>query len=157
VGFLANLVALRTRLDSVFTFTNVVDRVWTTVVEGISHQELPFHVASQGAFGSNSPRPDEMVFQMLSEGIVETYRAGSLDFRSLAPGVGGRFDLELALRPSNDALEVILHYAEERLTHAWASDFLSAYISVATAVAGNPDQPLSDLSVAASTRIGTFK
>lgn len=150
VGFLANLVALRTRLESTFRFTDVVDRVWTTVVNGISHQELPFHLASQGAFGSSSPRPDEMVFQMLSEGIDETYKAGSLDFHSLTPDVGGRFDLELALMPVNDGLGIRLHYAKDRLTADWATSFLSTYIAVATAVGDHPNQPLTDLEISSS-------
>lgn len=145
VGFLANLAVLRTRLDSVLTFLDVIERVRITVLDGLSHQALPFHLVSQGAFSSNSPRPDDIVFQMLSEGIDDICRTGQVEFQALVPDVGGRFDLELALMPLGDCLAVKLYYAENRLSSAWARDFLSGFVAVTAAVASNPNEPLTKL------------
>lgn len=145
VGFLANLVVLRTRLDEVVNFDDAIERVWLTVLNGMSHQELPFHLASQGALTSYSLRLDESVFQMLSEEIEETYRAGRVEFRAQVPDVGGRFDLELALMAVGGGLAVKLDYAKERLDATWAEDFLSSFIAVAALVAESPGLPLSEL------------
>lgn len=141
VGFLANLVVLRTQLDNVATFADVILRVRTTVLDGAAHQELPYHLVSQRAFVPVSPRPDEMVFQMLNERIDETYQT-SLEFQGLVPDVGGRFDFEMALMPVHDSVAVKLDYAKERLSSDWARDFLSAYIEVTATVVADSNQPL---------------
>lgn len=142
VGFLTNLLVLRTRLDGARTFTDIVQRVRTTVREGTVYQELPYHLVPRDAPAHSSARLDEAVFQMLAEPIDETLRAGGVEFQAVVPDVAGRFDLELALMASDEGTAAKLFYAEERVCPSWARDFISAYVAAAAAVAAEPYAPL---------------
>ncbi len=168
IGFIANLVILRTRLDDVATFTDVVARVQSTVGGGIAHQAFPYHVAmqrrpvaanqpvgqpvvNQPAAAQRAPgagRLDRVVFQMLGERIDQTWRAGDVSFNWLVPDVGGRFDLELSVMPIDEVLGVKLYYSTEAVDPAWADQFLKAYLAVAAAVAAAPDGALDDVTAA---------
>jgi hypothetical protein len=142
VGFIANLLPLRLEARNVISFSDVIERVRTVVADAIAHQEFPYHLASQGAAASGTVRPDDVVFQMLTQRIDETTRT-SLECQGLVPDVGGRFDLEMALMPLEDSISVKLHYAEQRLSKQWATEFLDGYIELARNLAARSTGPLS--------------
>lgn len=145
VGFLTNLVVLRTQLSDAATFADVIKRARITVLDGMAYQELPYHLVSQRASTSGSLRLDEMVFQMLAERIDEKLRVGTVEFQWIVPDVAGRFDFELALMARNDEIAVKLYYTEDRVCPSWPKDFISAYVTVAAAVAAEPNVPLERL------------
>src|SRR5439155_9635742 len=125
-------------------FVELLERVRMTILEGMSYQELPYHVATSGSFMRNSLRPDENVFQMLTEPLDGSHGKAA-EFRGLAPDVRGRFDLEMALMAAKDHISIKLYYSTDRLRPEWASAFLSAYLSITTRVVSDCARPLSDL------------
>jgi hypothetical protein len=145
VGFIANLVLLRSRLDGSSVFADIVSRVHATVVGGIAHQEFPIHTAPPRVSVHGSARLDRVVFQMLGERIDQAHEAGDVRFRWLVPDLGGRFDFELAVMPlENEGLGVKLDYLADAIGGAWADKFLRAYVGVAAAVARN--EPLEEIT-----------
>jgi Condensation domain len=142
VGFLANMLVLRIRCDGMETFDDLIRRVRSTVREAMIYQDLPYHLVSTGARSLDSPRLDEIVFQMLAEPIDVVVSAGDVEFKGIVPDVIGRFQLELALMPRGDEVAVKLYYAEGMVTSAWARTFIDAYVTVAGQLAAAPNIPL---------------
>jgi hypothetical protein len=142
VGFLANLLVLRTRLPANPTFVNVVRATRQTVIDAFAHQAMPFHLLSDSSSRPNAGRLDDVVFQSLAEPLDVTLPAGDVEFVGIAPDVVGRFDVELALMPRADGFAVKLYYTPERLDPSEAARLIAAYQSLASAAAAAPDMPL---------------
>lgn len=142
VGFIANLIALRAHLGGGgANFVDVVERTRHTVVDAIAHQELPYHVASDGSTVVGAARLDEVVFQMLSESIGCTYGT-AVEFRGVVPDLKGRFDFELAVMPLADTLAIKLHWTADRLADGWAPRFLACYADAMARLANHPCDPI---------------
>lgn len=150
IGFLTNLVVLRTRLDGVRTFAEVVARTWQTTLDGMAHQELPFHVASQGAPASIGL--DDVVFQMLAEPIEEVISAGDVTFIGTVPEVPGRFDFELAMMPRGAALALKLYCSASRIEGCFAAQMLADYVVMARVLSSAPDALLDTVPVRGSVQ-----
>jgi len=147
VGFIANIVLLRSRIDGCSVLADVVSRVHESVVGGIAHQEFPIHTATPRISGDGHGRLDRVVFQMLGERIDQTHQAGDVQFRWLVPDLQGRFDFELAVMPlEGDGLGVKLDYSADAMSGAWAGEFLRAYVELAAAVAAAPSQPVDEIA-----------
>ncbi len=140
VGFLANLIALRTSLEGAIDFTDVIRRANLIVMDAISHQEIPYHIASDGSTGAQAGRLDDVVFQMLSEQLDRTY-GDAVQFRGMVPDLKGRFDFELAVMPSTDGLSAKLHWTADRLDSGWARQFIVCYASAVAKLADQPGVP----------------
>lgn len=145
VGFLANLLVLRTRLPEAATFAGVLDSVRRTVVDAFAHQELAFHLLPQITTPQGPMRLDDLVFQMLPEPLEVTEQAGKTQFRSLVPDVVGRFDFEFALMPRGDGFAGKLYYTQSRVSAPWARELIGTYDALARAVAAAPDLPIGRL------------
>jgi hypothetical protein len=140
VGFLANLIALRTSLEGAVDFASIIRRTNVTVVDAIAHQALPYHIASDGSMGAGTGRLDDVVFQMLSEPLDRTYGA-PVQFRGMVPDLKGRFDFELAVMPTARGAAVKLHWAADRLGSGWARQFLACYASTLARLSEHPGVP----------------
>lgn len=146
VGFVANMVMLRTVLPAQATFTGLVRRTRQTAIEAFAHQELAYHLVAQG--GGDRPgrlRPDDVVFQLLPEPLDTTIEAGGVTFEGIVPDVPGRFDFELALMPRGGGYAVKLYYTADRVAARWAEEFVAGYVAVADAVSRRPDDPLDSV------------
>jgi hypothetical protein len=146
VGFLANMVVLRTRLPASATFARTVRAAHFTVVGAMTHQDVPYQLLALPALRSGTARADDVVFQVMAEPVYAT-RFGDLDVAALVPeGVGSRFDLELALVPTGMGYRAVLFYDAARFEPAFARDVVKHYAEVAAAAAAEPDAPLTALS-----------
>jgi hypothetical protein len=139
VGFLTNMLVLRTRCRSTESFAELVRRVRITVREATIYQELPYHLVTR-TIGAR--RLDEIVFQMLSESLETTTAAGDVYFTGVVPDVIGRFTLELALMARGQEIAVKLYYTDGRVTPAWAKSFIDDYVRIATCLAAAPTRPI---------------
>ncbi|WP_202638501.1 condensation domain-containing protein [Bailinhaonella thermotolerans] len=145
VGFLANLLVLRTSVPPRATFADLVDAARTTVLDASAHQRLPFHLLPQATARGGPVRLDDVVFQLLAEPLDAAVRAGGVEFRGLVPDVAGRFDFELALMPRGRGFAAKLFYAEDRADPAWARGFAAEYARLAAAAAADPSRPVTAL------------
>jgi hypothetical protein len=137
VGFFANLVILRTRFERGATFASLLGRAHATVAEARSHQHYPYYLLSQNELRAGTRRADEVVFQMLPE-IPAPAVIGAMEVEVLLAEVASRFDLELAVVPRGDSLDVLLQHSRGRVDGAWAAGFVAAYASLAADVAAAP-------------------
>ena len=149
VGFLANMVVLRTQLPAEATFVDVVRRTRQTVIDAFAHQELPYHLLAQRTERSaGGLRADDLVFQQLAEALDGTVSAGGVQFQGVVPDVVGRFDLELALMPRDGGYAVKLYYTADRVDSGWAAGFVAGYTAIAAAAARTPNARIADLGPA---------
>ncbi|WP_331739075.1 condensation domain-containing protein (plasmid) [Streptomyces sp. NBC_00727] len=133
VGFLANMVLLRTRLAD-GDFAAQLRATHGTVMEAFVHQALPFQMLPISP-GDTERRLDDVVFQMMADPVYST-RAGGLDIEVLVPDdVATRFELELVAVPDRDTVRVLLFYNPDRFTPEFAESLLAAYVDICTTAA----------------------
>jgi non-ribosomal peptide synthetase component F len=145
VGFLANMVVLRTRLWRAATFADLVRETHRTVTGALMHQELPYQMVPLDIARADGVRADDVVFQIMAEPL-HTMRIAGLQAEALVPeGVGSRFALELALVPRGSGFRAVLFHAEDRFPRAFACNVLAGYASLASSVATAPGMPLASL------------
>ncbi|MFR9795268.1 condensation domain-containing protein [Streptomyces sp. MS06] len=143
VGFLANMVLLRTRLGG-GDFAAHLRAAHGTVMEAFVHQALPFQMLPINPGGTDR-RLDDVVFQMMADPVYAT-RAGGLDLEVLVPDdVATRFELELVAVPDRDTVRVLLFYNPDRFDPEFAESLLAAYVDICTSAARSAaphtDQP----------------
>jgi len=145
VGFLANMLLLRTRLGKATRFVDVLSSTHRTVMDAILHQSLPYYVLPIEAIRTGPRRPDDVVFQMMAQPLYNTSMA-DLAVEVIVPeGVGNRFELELALVPQHGGFRAVLFYNPSRLDGGWTRQFISRYAQITQAVAANPNAALAEL------------
>lgn len=142
VGFLANMVILRTRLVPDGTFAGQVRAAHATVIGGFLHQALPYQMLPLST-GHAGQRADDVVFQMLADPVYTTTSAG-LEIEVLVPeGVGSRFEFELVLVPDGHGFRVLLFYDVGRLDAGFAEKFVGQFVQAAQTVAKDPEAVLA--------------
>jgi len=145
VGFLANMLLLRTRLGKASRFADVLSNTHRTVMDAILHQSVPYYVLPLEAIRTGPRRPDDVVFQMMAQPLYNTKMA-NLDVEVIVPdGVGNRFELELVLVSQNGGFRAVLFYNPTRLDSAWTRRFISSYAHITRVVAANPNATLAEL------------
>lgn len=143
VGFLANMVVLRTRVTPSAPFTDALKATHATVVGGFLNQGIPYQLLPLPGAGTDGARADDIVFQMLAEPVYSV-TVGDLDIEVLVPdGVGSRFEMELVLVPHSEGFHVLLFYNEGRFTHAFAQEFVQRFVAASELVSKNADLPVS--------------
>jgi hypothetical protein len=145
VGFLANMLLLRTRLGRATRFADLLSNTHRTVMDAILHQSLPYYVLPIEAIRTGPRRPDDVVFQMMAQPLYNTKMA-NIDVEVIVPeGVGNRFELELALVPQKGGFRAVLFYNPNRLGSEWTRQFISRYTHITQVVAANPNAALAEL------------
>jgi len=110
VGFLANMVLLRLRLPSTALVPELISSVHATTLKAIAGQSFPYHMLPAGTVPSASGRPDDVVFQMMTDPGARR-RVGDLELTLILPeAIGSRFGLELAVAPVADEYRAVLFY-----------------------------------------------
>jgi non-ribosomal peptide synthetase component F len=133
VGFLANMVLLRTRLAPRAGFAAHLRATHATVMDAFVHQAMPMQMLPL-TLGDTSRRPDDVVFQMMPDPIYTT-RAGGLDIEVLVPDdVATRFELELVAVPTGDTIRILLFFNPDRFSPEFVRELLAAYVDICTAL-----------------------
>jgi hypothetical protein len=144
VGFFANMVVLRSRVDPDAAFRELVRRVRGTVIDGFLHEAIPYQMLPLPAQAGGG-RVDDVVFQMLlTPPPGTTVSARGVEFELHTPdSLGSRFGLELGLVPQpTGACQAMLFYTTDRFAPAWARGFLAEYLALARAAAATPEREL---------------
>jgi non-ribosomal peptide synthetase component F len=119
VGFFANLLVLRTRIQPGSTFLDLLHSTRSTVSEALAHQGFAHFLPPADEGGSGPRNIEDVIFQMLPE-LPAPITAGGLEIEVLPPMVASRFDLELSVLPWQGGLRALFQYAPERLGDAVA-------------------------------------
>jgi hypothetical protein len=148
VGFLVNLLMLRVRVRSDASFLDFVTQSQRAVTGALANGDLPYHALSPmppAVRQRGNARADDFVFHAIPERIDRTYQAGPLRLCTIVPDVVGRFDLELAVRPTRESILARLTFNERRLDGPAARAFLRGYIETAQLVAVAPERRVREL------------
>jgi len=119
IGFFANTVVLRTKLEGDLTFTELLDRVRDTTVNAFAHQQLPFdklvEVLSPGRSRSGS-RSESPFFEVMIDAAGPSYQAEFTGFQISRLEISKRiavFDLTLFVAEPDDRIRFTIEYAIE--------------------------------------------
>lgn len=129
VGFLANMVLLRTRLRPDADFTDHLRATHATVMDGFIHQAMPLQMLPIVS-DDTTRRLDDVVFQMMPDPVY-SIRAGGLDIEVLVPDdVATRFELELVTVPAQDTVRVLLFFNPDRFSPEFVRGLLATYVGI---------------------------
>src|SRR5262249_21901263 len=149
IGLFSNTLALRTAVEDELTFSELLDRVRATVLDGIAHQELPFERLVEAL---NPPRDPSHtpIFQVLFPH----------DPLSPPPDLGGmvveplhvpawpwsRFDLAVGARDREDGgLDVTMEYATDLFEEGTIERLFGHFATLLREVVADPDRAVGTL------------
>lgn len=119
VGFFANLLILRARVDTSEPLQDVVPRIRTTVNEAMAHQGFARILPPAQSGREAGRRVEDIVFQMLPP-LPEPVRAGSVQVGVRPPRLPSRFALEMVGIEHPDGVAVQLQHAPDHFATAAA-------------------------------------
>jgi hypothetical protein len=146
VGFLANMVLLRTSFPGARAFPDLVREAARTSLHALTHQELPYQLLPPSLVAGLQERPHDVVFQMLARESLSLTIDG-LDITPMPPpdGVAHRFGLEFLLGPARqDSLHVMVRYESGRFDPLWVRDLAVSYRGLVEDISRGKNVPLSD-------------
>src|SRR5215212_5507323 len=160
VGFFANTLALRTRLNSASTFIELLKRVQQVTVDGYTHEELPF----ERLVDELQPERDlsrnplfQVMFTMQNATAAPAAAMSGLtlgeqkfDYRS------ARFDLELNVWEEEESLAGNLFYSTELFEADTIRRFLGNFEVLLDAIAARPQLRISELPLLTETEQRTL-
>ncbi|HEX8212534.1 MAG TPA: condensation domain-containing protein, partial [Longimicrobium sp.] len=149
IGFFVNTVALRTDLGGDPSFRGLLRRVRQTVLDGQTHQDLPFERVVEAVRPERtlSHNPLFQAYFVLQNTPSEGPRLGGLELSMVHGGTGaGRFDLTLSATERGDGVHCNLVYRTDLFTPASVERMAEHYTGLLQAALAAADEPLSRLS-----------
>jgi len=141
VGFIANLVVLRSPTRTAASFRSILQSVQGDLREAFVHQACPLHLLPAEITVRSGRRADEAVFQMLPNELNRS-RMRDVDITLVVPeAIESRFDFEVTALLERDELALVVFWNRNRLAAHWVSDFLREFTSGVDAILRDPDRP----------------
>jgi hypothetical protein len=133
LGFLSNMVVLRSRAAADAEPEVVLRACQEAVIGAFAHQELPFQMLPHNTIDAASLRPDAVVFQLFAGPMRPSVHAGVAfePVLDVPDGIGSRWEFELSLLPDRGGLAVLLCYAEDLYERRFAEQFIGGYVELA--------------------------
>ncbi|MDH5256165.1 MAG: condensation domain-containing protein, partial [Gammaproteobacteria bacterium] len=153
VGFFANTLALRTRVDGAGTFRQLLRQVRATALEAFAHQDLPFEklveVLKPPRNLAHSP-----VFQVLfvlqnAPWDAECFGDLRVSPAEIAPGDTARFDLSVSAAEFEGRLWLGLEYSTDLFDDATIGRLATGFEALLEAVVAGPGTVVAVLPVQA--------
>ncbi|MER7753810.1 amino acid adenylation domain-containing protein [Kitasatospora sp. NPDC097643] len=148
VGLFANTVALRARVPGPLTFRELLDRVRSTTLAALAHQELPFDALVDRLRVARDPgtTPLAQVMFALEAGWAERLRLPGVAVHGVELPTGtAMFDLTLTLTPGPAGIVGKLEYRTSLFTEATATRIAGHVRTLLTAALAEPDRRIADL------------
>ncbi|WP_051110282.1 non-ribosomal peptide synthetase [Saccharomonospora halophila] len=153
IGYLQNVLPLRANWTGDPVFTQLCGQGGERLLDALDNQEVPLRSLTGG--GHRSPgQSDDPLFQVMFD-LLEHVPTGSANLGvDWAPvdvnGKVARFDLTLQMAEQADgSLRSGLNYATALFDHDTAERMVGHFERLVTAIAGDPDRPLSTLEMLA--------
>jgi len=153
IGYFANTLVLRTRLDGDPTFGEVVSRVRETTLSAFEHQDLPYEklvleLQRDRALGRGG------LFQVmftLQDAELRTLALPGLQFEPFGPARGAtKFDLSLFMHERAEGLRAAFEYRTDLFDAETIDRMLARLETLLEGIVANPDAPVSALSLLAA-------
>ncbi|WP_425258865.1 condensation domain-containing protein [Rubrivivax sp. RP6-9] len=144
VGFLANMVVLRSLVESGTSLPVLARQMRDTTAAAVAHQRWPYQLLPAGLVSAETAR--EVVFQLFSR-PTHAMQTADLDVRMVDPpdGVARRFDLDLVVMPGDVAHQVVLAASDRRFSRRWSHAFLEGYLALLHHAASDSAQPIQEV------------
>jgi 3-oxoacyl-(acyl-carrier-protein) synthase/acyl carrier protein len=153
IGFFANMLVLRTKLQGDLSFRDLLKQVRLEAMSAFAHQEMPFDKLV-AEFESERKTSQNPFFQVvLAYQNVPTASQSLLDLQDLetvSSGLEGktvRFDLELGLFDTGRGIRGMFVYATDLFKHERIVRMANHYQVLLESVLANPDQTLAELPI----------
>src|SRR5262249_22271884 len=144
IGFFVNSLVLRTDLSGNPSFRELLGRVRETTLGAYAHQDLPFEKLQPKRDLSQNP-----LFQAtfaVQNAPMQEFALPGLTIQYLDPGVTStRFDLELHVWESADALSMAAFYNTDLFNSSTIESLLGHYENLLAAAVSDPCQGIADL------------
>ncbi|MCF1593506.1 non-ribosomal peptide synthetase [Streptomyces muensis] len=156
VGFFVNTLVLRTDTSGDPAFSRLLERVRDTALTAYAHQDVPFEqlVESLNPPRSTGRHPLFQVALSVDADEAAVFALPGLKTSRIAvPTSTAKFDLDIGVceRRSDDGaclgLAGTLDYATDLFDHDTVQDLAARWVRLLTAVARDPDRPLSRIDV----------
>lgn len=148
VGCFLNMLVLRTNVNGIFTFRQVLQQVRDTALEAYSHQDMPFErlVMELRPPRTSKANPFFQVAFMFENFPTRQTRLPGLDVsRIVADTNTSKFDLTLVLAPEGDTLAGAFEYRTDSFSPDSIDRLIEDYCSVLQNVTANPNLRVSQL------------
>ncbi|MEQ1803696.1 MAG: condensation domain-containing protein, partial [Gammaproteobacteria bacterium] len=153
VGFFANTLALRTRVDPAATFRQLLRQVRATSLEAFAHQDLPFEklVEVLQPPRSLAHSPVFQVLFVLQNTPWEADRFGDLRVSpaEMAPGDTARFDLGVSAAEFEGQLWLGLEYATDLFDAGTIARLATGFETLLAAIVAGPAAVIGSVPVQA--------
>jgi 3-oxoacyl-(acyl-carrier-protein) synthase/acyl carrier protein len=153
IGFFANMLVLRTKLQGDLSFRDLLKQVRLEAMSAFAHQEMPFDKLV-AEFESERKTSQNPFFQViLAYQNVPTASQSLLDLKdleTLSSGLEGktvRFDLEFGLFDTGKVIRGMLVYATDLFNHERIVRMANHFQVLLESVLANPDQTLAELPI----------
>ncbi|MFO0851777.1 MAG: condensation domain-containing protein [Gemmataceae bacterium] len=148
VGVFVNPLAFRTRLDGDPTFTQFLDRVRGTVVDGLANQDVPFDRVLDAVHPPRHPdrHPLFQVNLLLQRAFLKPHRVAGLSIRpepSISPGA--LYDLNFIMVERAEGWRLSCEYNPDLFEARVVRRALDLLTAVFREVDADPDRPVSDI------------
>jgi amino acid adenylation domain-containing protein len=148
VGFFANTVALRARIDGAASFRTLLALVKNTVLEAHAHHELPFErlVAELHPERDLSSQPLFQVMFVLHQSSLDALALSGLEMRALdVVHETRKFDLSLSIDADAAVPRAAFEYATELFEEATIARFGESFLVLLRAIIADPERRVSEL------------
>ncbi|MFI6744032.1 amino acid adenylation domain-containing protein [Nonomuraea sp. NPDC050451] len=153
IGFFANTLVLRTDLAGDPTFTELLERVRTTVLDAYAHQELPFERLVEELVQRRDLSRNplfQIMFEMNDGAGAMSPAFGDVSAERVIemPWHTAKFDLTLSVERCPDGrLQCWFEYATSLFDAATIERMTGHYLRLLESIAADPDAPVSALDM----------
>ena len=152
IGFFANTLALRARLDGDPTFSALVARVREAVLGAFAHPDVPFERVVEEVVESRSLAHAPLVqvafsLERSDAGDEQLSLGGVAMDRFADAAAPAKFDLHLTVIDTGDSLRLAMHFREALFDAASAERMLEQVETLLAAAAADAGRPLSRTSL----------
>ncbi|MGC5365553.1 amino acid adenylation domain-containing protein [Streptomyces sp. DT24] len=156
MGFFANSVLFRVRLDGDPGFVELLAQVRKTCLEAHAHQDIPVDLIAQRLFPERdlARNPLYQVNFTLHNTPAMTRRRSGLTVTLLdTESESSRFDLDFNILETDDGLDCLVDYATDLFDTATVALLADSLTELLTSVAADPARRLSALPVLSSREL----
>lgn len=148
VGFLANTIVLRTRMQPDQSFADYLIRVKTTVVEGLTHQAVPFEqiVQDLAPHRSQAYSPLFQTMFILQNVPHSQIEIPGIEIQPLPVHTGSsKFDLTCSIHERAGRLHVSFEYSTALFEHSTIARLAKHYEVLLEGICANPSLEVQSL------------
>ena len=148
IGFFLNILVLRTKLSSNFTFRDVLQRVREVALGAYEHQDLPFDklVEELQPERQLNRNPLFQVVFAVHTGLAGELNLPQLNVRQLpATSQTSKYDFSLEFVDTENSLSGFLEYSTELFTAETIERLLTHYQTLLEALVNDPQQSITHL------------